>query len=207
MLIAFTGKKQSGKTTATKYVLPKLKAYPINFKDALLKDIKDKFPDLLAEIEKHYDSSDYDGWGWTVDRLFQEKPPLIRALFQNYGTNVRRADREDFWVYKWKEDVVPLLQAERKVVTDDVRFLNEAQAIKDLGGIIIRIERTDLESTDTHQSETEMDQITPDHTISVKTGELDKLKQELDRILELPAQPKPNIRLHVAEDSACEACE
>lgn len=48
----------------------------------------------------------------------------------------------------------------------DVRFLNEAQAIKDRGGKIIRIIRG--ESSDQHQSELEMEFIEPDFTIENK---------------------------------------
>lgn len=180
MIYAFTGKKQSGKSTASTYLESKISATRINFKDALLEEIEMNFPDLLQAMIDMMDKTQYDGWGWTVDDLFREKPPIMRALLQNYGTEVRRGDEEDYWVERWKESVA---EVEGDIIVDDVRFLNEAQAVKDLGGMVIKIERTDLIQTDSHSSETEMDLIIPDYTISVKTGQHDLLYRNLDFIL------------------------
>lgn len=178
MIIAFTGKKQSGKSTACAYIKDAVRA---NFKDALIAEIKDNFPRLLDEIstimEQHY----WDGKRWTMDRLFSEKPPLMRALLQNYGTEVRRKDHPEYWVNKWKDAVGESTAVD--IVCDDVRFLNEAEAVRSVGGIVVRIVREDLPTNDTHSSETEMDLIKADYTISVKTGEYTKLYEQIDQIL------------------------
>ncbi|CAB4180488.1 hypothetical protein UFOVP1040_62 [uncultured Caudovirales phage] len=45
----------------------------------------------------------------------------------------------DVWVNLWKADVLAL--AGQGIVVDDIRFANEASAVRALGGTVIRIER------------------------------------------------------------------
>jgi hypothetical protein len=189
MIYGLTGKKQSGKTTASTYLASKIpNPIRINFKDALLDEVEQKFPALIQAMIDVMDRTEYNGWGWSTKRLFQEKPPLMRALLQNYGTEVRREDNQTYWIDKYKAKAE---SEERTIITDDVRFLNEAQTIKDLGGIIIRVIREDLPNDTSHTSETEMDLIQPDYTISVKTGEHDKLYSFLEYLIS-PKESTPH---------------
>ena len=170
MIIAFTGKKRSGKSTACEIV-----GWPrVNFKNALVAEIKQNFPTLLGKIVEVYSHL----YPKTVDDLFVEKEPFVRALLQNYGTEVRRRDDPEYWVKRWKESL-----PDGNVLVDDVRFLNEAKAVRDAGGIVVRIVRADMESTDTHASETEMDLIVPDYTIETTTGDFEGMRAQLDAIL------------------------
>ncbi len=179
-MIGLTGKKRSGKSTAAAHLEAK-GFVRVNFKDALLEEMLSNFPDLITRICETMDRLEYDGRSWTANRLLDEKPPLMRSLLQNYGTEVRRKENEDYWVAQWQDTIIGH-EAEH-IVADDVRFKNEAQAIRDFGGIIIKIIRPYLPHTDTHSSETEMDFIRPDYTISVLTGELDQLHKQLDDIV------------------------
>ena len=187
MIIGFTGKAQSGKTTACTHIVETLRdVTKIGFKDALVEEMKKNFPDLLEGIINQYHARNaIEGvWddGWDVRRLFEDKPPLMRALMQNYGTDVRRGDNPEYWTKQWKAMVA---QTEGHIVCDDVRFLNEADAIRDVGGIIVKIVRTDITDTGNHISETEMDKIIPHYVIKAGKGELAKLYKELQNIYEL----------------------
>ena len=189
-IIGIVGYKGSGKTTACNIIKKHLDdVVQINFKDALVQELKDNFPDLLNAIAIGYRSI-HDAHtvpGYEIDNLFNNKPPLVRTLMQNYGTDVRRKEDADHWANKWTDKVGFGLTHCYKVgniLTDDVRFLNEAKAIKEYGGILIRLERTDLEQTDQHQSETEQKEIVCDYTITCGAGDLDKLEAELVKILE-----------------------
>jgi hypothetical protein len=182
-IIGLVGFKQSGKTTAANYL--ETKGYVrVNFKDGLIAEIKQNFPDLLRAIA---DTEYTEHFGGQINALFETKPPLVRALLQNYGTEVRRKDDPDYWVKQYideLEDIATL--GVEKIVTDDVRFINEAWAIKSVknnGGTIIRLVRTDITSGGDHRSETEQLQIEADHTIEVGPGEHDKLYVELDKIV------------------------
>lgn len=178
MIIGFVGKQQHGKTTAANVLVSECGFRRHNFKDALIAEIKHKFPRVLEELVTLYNKHGFDGMSpWTIDKLFKDKPGVMRALLQNYGTEVRRAEDPDHWVDAWGQMASVL--SEHDLVVDDVRFLNEAAALQGVGGKLIRIVRDDMANNDSHQSEVEQDAIIVDYEIHVNTGELDKLKEEV----------------------------
>ena len=74
---------------------------------------------------------------------------------------------------------------ENSIITD-VRFLNEANAIKERGGILIKIER-DNGTESTHISETALDSYdidTFDYTIN-NNGTLEDLAKKVNAILKI----------------------
>jgi hypothetical protein len=95
--------------------------------------------------------------------------PEARRLLQEAGQAVRRLD-EGFWLRVGlgkARDVIaacPAARAGAAVITD-VRYTNEADAIQKAGGVLVRIVRPGLESTDTHASETELDRYPVDFTV------------------------------------------
>lgn len=96
-----------------------------------------------------------------------------REIMQFYGTEYVRATQDDYWIEQLKKDV----RTGGDVIVPDTRFLNEATAIHELGGKIIKIVRTDLAGgKDGHASETEQNQITPDVVIYTRTGDLSNAK-------------------------------
>lgn len=174
MIIALTGKKRCGKTSVANALCEQTSLAglftKINFKSALLKQVKEHFPDFLKNEANHYYMS--------VDQLLEEKPGSIRQFLQNYGTDLFRKQNENYWTSKWRESTIGY----SNVVIDDLRFLNEAQAVKDLGGTIIRIVRPSLgEQGDMHASEMEMDAIQPDYTIT--SDDIETVISEVKKIV------------------------
>ena len=184
MLIGLVGYKGSGKTTACNIIKKHLDDVgQINFKDALIAEIKEKFPDLLGAILDNLNEECPPGSRpHNLQDLFDWKPPLVRTLMQNYGTDVRRKEDADYWVREWVENIRD--HRTETILVDDIRFLNEAGTGQGDDVILIRLERTDLEQTDTHQSETEQKEIECDYTITVGKDEHDKLERELIKILD-----------------------
>ena len=176
-LLAFTGKMGSGKTTACDYLVSQGGYVKVNFKNALVEEMKERLSDTLEEMADAYSLM---GEMFDVDTLFQKKPPLMRALMQNYGTEVRRRDDPDYWTKQYRKRVEEAFAQGYNVVTDDCRFLNEAQTVKSLGGQIIKIERSDITHTGSHQSEMEMDSIVADTILHTKPGDLKGLYQQID---------------------------
>ena len=175
MIYGLTGKARHGKSTAVG-MLKEIdnSVIQINFKDALIKELRQNFPELLQEIVVAYDGQ------FSIDELFINKPPLMRALMQNYGTDVRRKDNPNYWVEQWAKDVD---KQTKDVVTDDVRFQNEADAIKLRGGIVAKIIKEGAEEVNSsHASETEMDSIEVDYVVSVPAGQHDVLRKEIESI-------------------------
>lgn len=183
-IYGFVAPKQSGKTTACDYLVANYGAVKVSFKDALIAELKEKFPLLLEEIA--IECGCVTEGGFDIDKLFQDKPPLIRRLMQEYGTNVRRGDDDNYWVKAWSKKVKEVWEEkyfDSVVVVDDVRFLNEAKEIKMWAGTLIRLTRTDMTNTDTHKSEQEQKDILCDYEITCVGGDQDHLYKELDRIL------------------------
>ena len=174
-IISFTGLKRSGKTVAAFYLEEQHGYTRVNFKDELIVELKKRFPLLLSELSLLY--------GLSISDLFVEKPAIVRRLMQEYGTNVRRADDPFYWVKKW----VKRIQFKEnggydKIVVDDCRFKNEADAVDDMRGTMIKIIRDTGEDVDVHVSETEMKDILSDHQIE-NNDSIQDLHNKLEEIL------------------------
>ena len=101
-------------------------------------------------------------------------------LLQWWGTEYRRNQDPQYWVKKWEASINP--QADVVLVTD-MRFLNEAWAVKDAGGFTVNVTRLNQDGTvyvdptrpANHPSETQLDDYNYDAFIktkdSVLTGE------------------------------------
>ena len=180
MVIGLMGFKQSGKSTAAKYLEERYGFVRINFKTALVEEIKAKFPDLLKVLACFYfpDTGVDNVTPEMIDWLFEEKPAPMRALMQNYGTEVRRGDNPDYWVNQWIAST--MINKGKWIVADDVRFFNEAKAVKDNGGMLLRITRPDIQSGGGHTSETEAMHIQEDRQIEALPGGHDALYKQLD---------------------------
>lgn len=175
MIIGLTGYKGSGKTTVSQFLQDEFGFKPLNFKDGLIQEMKERLPDVLEMLRQHHGYPN-------LDYLFFHKPDIMRALMQNYGTEVRRGDNDLYWVEKWES--VASTYPNRPIVTDDVRFLNEAEAVKKLGGIIIRVERDDITDGGDHQSETEQNQIKVDFVIRGRSGSHVEIFQQIRSIID-----------------------
>ena len=142
-------------------------------------EVLGKYHPLLTLLAEHFGYKD-------AEDFLKSKPthPVAREFLKDHGM-MRRNEDPDYWVkqyidvtqYSW--DVLGY----KNITTDDVRFLNEAKAVKDAGGILIRLNRPDLPDTDMHPSEQEQKDIVADYTIDCTKGDLEGLYKELDRIL------------------------
>ena len=83
-----------------------------------------------------------------------------RSLLQGLGDVMRDVNQDVF--------VECALATPLTVIISMLRMSNEAEAIKRNGGVIIRIMR-EVEHSDTHKSEVEIDMIEPDYLIYNKS--------------------------------------
>lgn len=106
--------------------------------------------------------------GW--ERVKDEYPEARRFL-QRLGDGVRQFDPE-FWVRAGMYTAHDLRGAPGQYVRDphpvvitDVRYPNEADAIREAGGTLVRIVRPGVDDGDTHPSETALDGYATDSTV------------------------------------------
>lgn len=128
-LIAFTGLAGSGKTTAAQYLVQR-HGY-----------VRTRFADPLKAMLCSIGLSDEE-----LDGARKELPsPLLcgktpRWAMQTLGTEWGRdcIDNE-LWTALWTNRAQDCIRAGGRVVVDDCRFANEATMVRQLGGIVIRI--------------------------------------------------------------------
>lgn len=120
-----------------------------------------------------------DAIGW--DRAKTENDE-IRRLLQALGTEVgRNILGENLWV----DAVFRKIEAngDKLVVITDVRFPNEAHAVKDHGGYVVRIQRPGVTAINDHPSETSLDDWDFDYRVS-NEGELHHLRRAASKLAE-----------------------
>ena len=106
-----------------------------------------------------------------------------RHICQTLGTEWgRTCIHPDVWLHCWQRKALQNMDRGIDVVVDDVRFPNEAELIRHLGGEVWCIERPAVLRTTTHASEGGLDDFTFDRRI-VNDGSL----------LELYAQVKTRV--------------
>lgn len=89
-----------------------------------------------------------------LGRFIELKPPTVRIFLQRLGTEaMRQRIHTDVWVNALFSDYTP----DQNWVITDVRFENEAQRIKEMGGTLIRINRDTGSNSGAHPSETALD--------------------------------------------------
>lgn len=101
-------------------------------------------------------------WGMTVRDFLQKlgTDGLRDGLHVNTWVNALMADYQPLDYDRLTEaEILP------NWIITDTRFPNEAQAIKDHGGIVIRVDRPGVSAINAHPSETGLDQWDFDHKI------------------------------------------
>jgi hypothetical protein len=150
-------------------------------------------------------------WGFSYEQVFGDDLKEIvderwgfspRFAMQYLGTEGVRAIHKDTWARACILTIQAAHAGEKPAIHDeharafrsfdktnaglwcvtDCRFPNEAQIIRDAGGVVIKVIRPGLAVTDTHASETSIDDIEPDHLI-VNDGTLKDLERKVADIM------------------------
>lgn len=130
-----------------------------------------------------------------VDGALKEVPsPLLcgrtpRQAMQWLGTEWGRdLIGRELWIEAWRSAVEasPGFWSadrgwDRLIVADDVRFANEAQAIRDRGGIVLRVERLGAGSTSGSEHASEKPDFEPDRVI-LNDGSVPEFLMQIDAL-------------------------
>ena len=145
-VIGLTGLKRSGKTTLARE-LSALGYKDVAFADPL-KDLAVRLDPILTGDTRLSQVIDAYGWEYAKDHY-----PESRRILQFLGTEVVREVNPDHWVNKMRQKIC-INHPDKKFVVSDVRFENEADVVRECGGIVVEIIRPGLSlPTDSHSSE------------------------------------------------------
>lgn len=147
-LIGFAGKKRHGKNTAAD-LLPTPAWQQLAFADPIKKALDAMgFPEPVDK-EKHIPEV---GCSW-------------RYLAQTLGTQWgRQTVSPNIWVNATRHRIESLFAHDYRVAVTDVRFPNEVDMIRELGGVVVLVQRPDApDYADSHISENHV--ITPDYVV------------------------------------------
>lgn len=156
-IIAFAGRKQSGKTTCSYYIenlvfrdfqlSHKCRIY--NFADPLKKDI---CMNILGLTYEQCYGEDMDK-NTLTDVSWEGKQLTAREVMQFVGTDLFRKMKNNVWagatINKIQQDNLDI------AIIADCRFPNEVEAIKKAGGYVVKLTRDPFHSD--HASETALD--------------------------------------------------
>ena len=153
LLIGLSGKAGSGKSTVADYLTKEHGYHQFAFANAL-KDV--------VGLAFGFTREQLYGGGLKekIDPRWGVSP---RWCLQWLGTDVFRDRWPDIWIRHLRQDILDFLaiNGQRPIVVSDVRFQDEAQALKRMGAVLIRIERPGAGARGLgeayHASETDLD--------------------------------------------------
>ena len=117
-----------------------------------------------------------DTFGWEGAKSHDE----VRRLLQRLGTEGgRRNLGEDIWV-----ETLLRSPSSGRIVISDCRFLNEVEAIRSRGGVVVKVERPGVGPLNSHPSETALSDVEFDLVVR-NDGSVADLKRWADEIVTL----------------------
>lgn len=152
-IIAFAGRKQSGKTTCSEFVKSlypeELNVKIYNFADPLKQDI------CMNILGLTYDQcyGDDEAKNAITDIVWENKNLTAREIMQFVGTDIFREMKTDVWASATIKKITN--ESPDVAIIADCRFPNEVDAIKKANGVVIKLTRNPFNSD--HISETALD--------------------------------------------------
>lgn len=155
-IYAIAGKKRSGKTTAAEIIQHEYRHPQYNNARphilALARPIKRAVSSILYQLG--ITSANVEDYieGRYKEAVLPTVGVTPRQLMQVIGTEVGRSLSLTLWIDIFKHSVATLSSEHRVIIVPDVRFENEAKALRKMGAVFIHLQRDGLRS-DSHASE------------------------------------------------------
>lgn len=190
-IIGFSSRKSSGKTMCT-CILEQYGYTTLNFADGLkkiicvilnlsLNELENKKNDHQLSFDINHNGIDYIHTQTNIDKehiettLNQFHPKTIREYMQIIGTELIRKYNPNWHI----QTLLSKIEPNKKYCIGDVRFLNEKQAIENLGGkclFIIRPSKNNYHDISNHISETQLNwTFFDDHCILINDSTINNL--------------------------------
>jgi hypothetical protein len=183
-MIGFLAKKRRGKDTSADYLCDEHGYVKRAFAGPLKKAVQELFGFTDSQLHTEQKELVDERWGVSPRKALQVVgSDMIRDLFPKLLLpdigNDFWTKRVDIWYNETKNDHKGL------VIISDVRFQNEVDYIHSKGGVVIKINRPDLDSKiiDLHQSEISVDKIENYDLILNNNGKKEDLYEKIDKIM------------------------
>lgn len=174
MIIGLTGKMGAGKSTVLELIKSHVGSVRLVKFAQPIYDIQEFVYNRIARVYKP-DSS------FIKDRF------LLQFIGTDWGRN---RIKETLWLDLWKEDTLQYSGKGCLVISDDIRFDNEALAVKEQKGIVVRVECDNLNNRTvagaaltSHASEQGVSDACVDYVIK-NNGTLEDLEREVLKMLD-----------------------
>ncbi len=190
VILGFGNKARNGKDTAAVgvqqfCVLNKMPCVRVGFADALKNEVTAAMAKHNGDVEMLIANGPEPGVLFPEYVKADPNPDMTdpflpygkhSGILQWWGTEYRRRWNPDYWTDKYR---IAISKFDCVVVTPDMRFVNEAIAITELGGATINVRRLNEDGTQYldksrpagHQSEIELDGWNFDYRIIAKSGQ------------------------------------
>ena len=188
-IIGLVGRAGAGKDTVALILAETEGVTPIAFADALRQEVKNAFG-VGIECMLHRDEKEQPTKSLAIERCSDKRfiarmtalaenpysPRSPREILQLWGTEYRReCDSYTYWIDRLQETIDHHATGGKAVVVTDVRFVNEALYLKQIGASLWRVYRPIAElAISTHSSESEIERIEVDRII-VNDGSIGQL--------------------------------
>ena len=198
VVVGFSGRKQSGKDTCADHLVRRYGFKKVSFAGKLKKLCAMLFDLDLGLLDGTDDQKNslthlrWSDWELTVEDPHHPEYLTHREVLQVVGTQVFRSKYQNIWVHT----LFSGLEDGCQYVIPDARFDNEADAITESGGFVIKVERAEAESVvDHHESERGLSQGKYHHVLRNETT-LEDLFRTLDEVMRSegihPTSPSPS---------------
>lgn len=177
MIIGIGHRMRSGKDTLAKMISEEIGSERC-YMDSFAKGLKDTILQLFPMVKKRHVYGD-DKNEIIPGVNIRGNPCSARDLMQYFGTEVCRRMYADIWV---NQLIARASMQTKIVICTDVRFPNEASAIKANNGILIKVEREGSPHSD-HESENLLSNYSEWDFIVSNNGTLEDLREEVRRIV------------------------
>lgn len=185
MIIAVSGYAGSGKDSIGEIVTSLHPDWEVKKWAGKLKQITSFLTGIPVGLLEDQDIKKMNlGSEW--DDPITDEPMTIRDMLQKLGTEgFRNGIHTNVWINALMSDYRPAKLSQyrpSKWVITDTRFPNEAQAVVDRKGIVIRVNRPGFKPVNDHPSETALDGWSFDHVIN-NNGTLKELEEQVCEVL------------------------
>ena len=197
MILGISGKFSSGKSTVANLFAKHLRGkYPNILQKSFAFKLK-KMVELLSGIQMKQSYSDNYFDNGIIDFTAEDKSIFIKEFNMTVGQMLQKIRTEVFrdnfhketWIRGLFVDYDIFEQQSSLWVISDCRFTNEANAIIDKGGILIRVNRPDIEENinssrdKAHPSEIALDNFQHFNYIIDNSGSLEELENKIQKIV------------------------